>query len=45
VRYDAPVDSSNLDEGRFVAVCVGGERIRARACVLSVSVAGLNARI
>jgi tricarballylate dehydrogenase len=35
VRYDAPVDRLELEDGRFVAACVGSERIAARACVLA----------
>jgi tricarballylate dehydrogenase len=35
IRYDAPVDSVELDDGRFVAARIGPERIEARACVLA----------
>jgi tricarballylate dehydrogenase len=35
VRYDAPVDSLELRDGRFVAVRIGAERIEAKACVLA----------
>lgn len=35
VRYDAPVDRLALRDGRFIAACVGDERIEARACVLA----------
>ena len=35
VRYDAPVDRLELKDGRFIAACVGDERIAARACVLA----------
>jgi tricarballylate dehydrogenase len=35
VRYDAPVDRLELDDDRFVAAWVGGERIEAKACVLA----------
>ena len=35
VRYNAPVDSLELDNGRFVAARIGAERIEARACVLA----------
>ncbi len=35
VRYDAPVDRLELENGRFVAAYVKGERIAARACVLA----------
>jgi tricarballylate dehydrogenase len=35
VRYNAAVDSIELDQGRFVAARVGQERITARACVLA----------
>ncbi|OZI42876.1 FAD-dependent tricarballylate dehydrogenase TcuA [Bordetella genomosp. 4] len=35
IRYDAPVDSLELDNGRFVAARIGDERITARSCVLA----------
>jgi tricarballylate dehydrogenase len=35
VRYDAPVDRLELQDGRFVAAFVRGERIEAKACVLA----------
>jgi len=35
VRYEAPVDSLELADGRFEAAFVRGERIAARACVLA----------
>ena len=35
VRYDAPVDSLEIEDGRFVAARIGNERIEARACVLA----------
>jgi tricarballylate dehydrogenase len=35
LRYDAPVDRLELQDGRFVAAHVKGERISARACVLA----------
>ncbi len=35
VRYDSPVDSLELKDGRFVAARVGAERIEARTCVLA----------
>jgi tricarballylate dehydrogenase len=35
VRYDAPVDRLDLQDGRFQAAYVGSERIEARACVLA----------
>ncbi len=35
VRYDAPVERLELHDGRFVAACVGDERIEARSCVLA----------
>ena len=35
VRYEAPVDRIELQDGRFVAAWVGQERIEARACVLA----------
>jgi tricarballylate dehydrogenase len=35
IRYDAPVDRLDLEDGRFRAAWVGAERIEARACVLA----------
>lgn len=35
VRYNAPVHSVELDNGRFIAARVGQERIEARACVMA----------
>ena len=35
IRYDSPVDSLELRDGRFVAARVGGERIEAKTCVLA----------
>ncbi|EEG08340.1 FAD-dependent tricarballylate dehydrogenase TcuA [Pseudogulbenkiania ferrooxidans] len=35
IRYDAAVDALELEDGRFVAVRLGEERIPARACVLA----------
>jgi tricarballylate dehydrogenase len=35
IRYEAPVDRLEIEQGRFVAAHVGGERITARACVLA----------
>ncbi len=35
VRYNAPVDRLEVENGRFVAAWVNGERIAARACVLA----------
>ncbi|KHK59068.1 tricarballylate dehydrogenase [Burkholderia sp. A9] len=35
VRYDSPVDAIEIEDGRFVAARVRGERIEARACVLA----------
>jgi tricarballylate dehydrogenase len=35
VRYEAPVDTLDIRDGRFVAAYVGSERIEARACVLA----------
>lgn len=35
VRYDTPVDSIELKDGRFVAAFSGAERFEARACVLA----------
>jgi len=35
IRYNAPVDRLDIQDGRFVAACVGAERIEAKACVLA----------
>lgn len=35
VRYSAPVDALELQDGRFAAARIGAERITARACVLA----------
>ena len=35
VRYNAPVDAIELQDGRFVAVRIGGERVAAKSCVLA----------
>ncbi|WP_232357589.1 FAD-dependent oxidoreductase, partial [Burkholderia contaminans] len=35
IRYDAPVDALELEDGRFKAARIGAERIEARACVLA----------
>ena len=35
VRYEAPVDRIEIEDGRFVAAWVRGERIEARTCVLA----------
>ena len=35
IRYDAPLESLELLDGRFVAAHCGGERIEARSCVLA----------
>src|SRR5512145_3355329 len=35
IRYDAPVERIEIEDGRFVAAWVQGERIAARACVLA----------
>src|SRR5690606_28303502 len=35
IRYDSPVDTLELRDGRFVAAYTNGERIEARACVLA----------
>ena len=35
IRYDAPADALEIDDGRFVAARIGAERIEARACVLA----------
>jgi len=35
VRYQAPVQRIELQDGRFVAAWVGGERITAKTCVLA----------
>jgi tricarballylate dehydrogenase len=35
IRYEAPVDRLELSHGRFVAACIGSERIEAKACVVA----------
>ena len=35
IRYNAPVDALELDNGRFVAARIGTERIAAKTCVLA----------
>jgi tricarballylate dehydrogenase len=35
IRYEAPVDRLELDQGRFVAAFIGDERITAKTCVLA----------
>jgi tricarballylate dehydrogenase len=35
IRYEAPVDRIEVEDGRFLAAWVKGERIEARACVLA----------
>ncbi|MDD5332814.1 MAG: FAD-dependent tricarballylate dehydrogenase TcuA [Rhodoferax sp.] len=35
IRYQAPVERLELEQGRFVAAYVGSERIMAKACVLA----------
>ncbi len=35
VRYNAPVDSLEIREGRFIALRIGPERIEARTCVVA----------
>lgn len=35
IRYEAPVDRLELSDGRFVAACIGSERIAAGACVVA----------
>lgn len=35
IRYTAPVDRLEIQDGRFVAAYVGNERIEAKACVLA----------
>ncbi|MDE2369263.1 MAG: FAD-dependent tricarballylate dehydrogenase TcuA [Burkholderiales bacterium] len=35
IRYDAPVTSLDIDDGRFLAARVGSERIEGQACVLA----------
>ncbi len=35
IRYEAPVDRLELDQGRFVAAYIGDERITAKTCVLA----------
>jgi tricarballylate dehydrogenase len=35
IRYEAPVDSIEIKDGKFVAAYVGKERIEAKSCVLA----------
>jgi tricarballylate dehydrogenase len=35
IRYNAPVDGIEIEDGRFIAARVGSERIEARTCVLA----------
>jgi tricarballylate dehydrogenase len=35
IGYDAPVDSLEVEHGRFIAAHAGGRRIEARSCVLA----------
>jgi tricarballylate dehydrogenase len=35
IRYNAPVDGIEIEDGRFIAASVGSERIEARTCVLA----------
>jgi tricarballylate dehydrogenase len=35
IRYNAPVDGIEIEDGRFIAARVGAERIEARTCVLA----------
>jgi tricarballylate dehydrogenase len=35
VRYDSPVDTIEMEDGRFAAVRIGAERIAAKACVVA----------
>jgi tricarballylate dehydrogenase len=35
IRYNAPVDSLEIKDGKFIAAHVGGERIQAKTCVLA----------
>ena len=35
IRYNAPVNSIELDNGKFIAAYVGDERIEAKTCVLA----------
>jgi len=35
IRYNAPVDKLDIENGRFVAAYVGNERITAKTCVLA----------
>ncbi len=35
IRYEAPVDRIEIDNGRFIAAYVKGQRITAKACVLA----------
>jgi len=35
IRYNSPVDSVEIDNGKFIAAYVGNERIEAKTCVLA----------
>jgi tricarballylate dehydrogenase len=35
IRYDSPVDSIDIQDGKFIAACIGAERIEAKTCVLA----------
>ena len=35
IRYQSPVDSVEMQDGKFIAAYVGGERIEAKSCVLA----------
>jgi tricarballylate dehydrogenase len=35
VRYDAPVDALEIEDGRFIAARVGSQRFEGKACVLA----------
>ena len=35
IRYNSPVDSLEIQDGKFIAAYVGSERIEAKACVLA----------
>ena len=35
IRYNAPVDTLELRDGRFIAARIGAERIEARSCVIA----------
>jgi tricarballylate dehydrogenase len=35
IRYNSPVDSLEIQDGKFIAAYVGGERIEAKTCVMA----------